>query len=95
MKKISIITLSFALVTAIVWWKMNSSNTAFRIGINMDPKPSENSRGIAGEGSRVPQKTMTDQQKQLLKDQAIKNFKRNSKDQVIDNTQSFHKEKKN
>lgn len=83
MKKISIISLCFALIVAVVWWKMDSSNTAFRIGINLDKKPSENSRGIAGEGNHIPTNKMTDKQKELLKEQAIEKAKRNSKDQVM------------
>ncbi len=94
MKKISIITLCFALVASIVWWKMDSSNTAFRIGINLDPKPTSNTRGIAGEGSHIPNNSMTEKQKQILKHEAIERFKRNSKDQPMDHTQSFNKEKK-
>lgn len=94
MKKITLISLSFALLIAAVWWKMDSSNTAFRIGINLDPRPAENSRGIAGEGHKTPSRVMSDKTKALLKDQAIEKFRQNSKDRVIDHTQSFNKEKK-
>lgn len=95
MKKISLITLCFALLIAIVWWKVDSSNTAFRIGINIGERPTTNSRGIAGEGNHVPRYTLTEKQKELLKEQAIEKYKRNSKDRIMDHTQSFNKEKKN
>ena len=95
MKKISLITLCFALLVAIVWWKVDSSNTAFRIGINLGTKSETNSRGLAGEGSHIPSHTLTEKQKDLLKDQAIEKFKRNSKDKVMDHAQGFNKEKKN